>query len=92
MVDEAYGEYVTARDYPRAQDYQQRGEWVITTKTFSKFYGLAGLRIGYGVARKELIETLERVRQPFSANLLAQTGGAGRFGRQGAPGRDGPHQ
>jgi histidinol-phosphate aminotransferase len=72
VVDEAYGEYVTNRDYPAIHDYQQRGQWIITTKTFSKFYGLAGLRIGYGVARKELIETLEKVRQPFSANYLAQ--------------------
>jgi histidinol-phosphate aminotransferase len=83
VVDEAYGEYVTARDYPRAQDYQQRGEWVITTKTFSKFYGLAGLRIGYGVARKELIEALERVRQPFSTNLLAQRAAQAALGDRG---------
>ncbi|OGP53811.1 MAG: histidinol-phosphate transaminase [Deltaproteobacteria bacterium RBG_13_52_11] len=72
LVDEAYGEYVTALDYPLSQEYWQRERWIITTKTFSKFYGLAGLRIGYGVARKELIEHLEKVRQPFSVNLLAQ--------------------
>jgi histidinol-phosphate aminotransferase len=72
VVDEAYGEYVTAPDYPLSQEYQQKGKWIVTTKTFSKFYGLAGLRIGYGVARKELIEEMEKVRQPFSANLLAQ--------------------
>ena len=72
VVDEAYGEYVADPEYPACHDYQQRGKWIITTKTFSKFYGLAGLRIGYGVARKELIETLEKVRQPFSANYLAQ--------------------
>jgi histidinol-phosphate aminotransferase len=72
VVDEAYGEYVTDRDYPLVYEYQQRGQWIIATKTFSKFYGLAGLRIGYGVARKELIDTLEKVRQPFSANYLAQ--------------------
>jgi histidinol-phosphate aminotransferase len=74
VVDEAYGEYVTAPDFPRLQEYQQGEGWIVTTKTFSKFYGLAGLRIGYGVARKELIGQLERVRQPFSVNLLAQTG------------------
>jgi histidinol-phosphate aminotransferase len=72
VVDEAYGEFVTDRDYPPIHEYQHRVQWIITTKTFSKFYGLAGLRIGYGVARKELIETLEKVRQPFSANYLAQ--------------------
>jgi histidinol-phosphate aminotransferase len=72
VVDEAYGEYVTAADYPRPREYQRGKGWIITTKTFSKFYGLAGLRIGYGIARVELIEQLEKVRQPFSVNLLAQ--------------------
>jgi histidinol-phosphate aminotransferase len=76
VVDEAYGEYVTAPDYPLFQEYQQREQWIITAKTFSKFYGLAGLRIGYGVARTELIEHLEKVRQPFSVNLLAQIAAA----------------
>jgi len=72
VVDEAYGEYVTAADYPRAREYQRGNGWIITTRTFSKFYGLAGLRIGYGIARPELIEQMEKVRQPFSVNLLAQ--------------------
>jgi histidinol-phosphate aminotransferase len=72
VVDEAYGEYVTAADYPRAQEYQSGKGLIITTRTFSKFYGLAGLRIGYGIARPELIGQLEKVRQPFSVNLLAQ--------------------
>jgi histidinol-phosphate aminotransferase len=72
IMDEAYGEYVTAPDYPRPQEYQDGERWIITTRTFSKFYGLAGLRIGYGMARKGLIEQMEKVRQPFSVNLLAQ--------------------
>jgi histidinol-phosphate aminotransferase len=72
VVDEAYGEYVTAEDYPHPQEYQRGDGLLITTKTFSKFYGLAGLRIGYGIAGAELIEQMEKVRQPFSVNLLAQ--------------------
>jgi histidinol-phosphate aminotransferase len=72
VVDEAYGEYVTAPDYPRFQKYLQGKGWIIVTKTFSKFYGLAGLRLGYGIARPELIAYMERARQPFSVNLLAQ--------------------
>ncbi len=76
VVDEAYGEYVTAPDFPRSQEYVQGERWIITTKTFSKFFGLAGLRIGYGVARKELIEQMTKARQPFSVNLLAQTAAA----------------
>lgn len=74
VMDEAYSEYVTAVDYPFYRDYLQGEKWVIATKTFSKFYGLAGLRIGYGLARKELIEQMEKVRQPFSVNSLAMVG------------------
>jgi histidinol-phosphate aminotransferase len=72
VMDEAYGEYVTSADYPRLQEYQRGEGLIITTKTFSKFYGLAGLRIGYGIGGAELIEQMEKVRQPFSVNLLAQ--------------------
>lgn len=72
VVDEAYGEYVTAPHYPRFQEYLQGERWIIATKTFSKFYGLAGLRLGYGIAKPELIAHMERARQPFSVNLLAQ--------------------
>ena len=46
---------------------------LILMRTFSKIYGLAGLRIGYGIAAPELISALEKIRQPFNANLLAQT-------------------
>ena len=72
VVDEAYGEYVQAPDYPRLQEYLHGERWIVTTKTFSKFYGLAGLRLGYGIARPALIAHMEKVRQPFSVNLLAQ--------------------
>ncbi len=80
LVDEAYGEYVTAADYPLYRDYLQEGRWIITTKTFSKFYGLSGIRIGYGIAREELIEQMEKVRQPFSVNLLALVGAEAALG------------
>jgi len=46
---------------------------LILMRTFSKIYGLAGLRIGYGIAAPELVAALEKIRQPFNANLLAQT-------------------
>jgi len=83
VVDEAYGEYVTAADYPRPQEYQRGDGLLITTKTFSKFYGLAGLRIGYGIAGVELIEQMEKVRQPFSVNLLAQKAAQAALGDEG---------
>jgi histidinol-phosphate aminotransferase len=47
---------------------------LILMRTFSKIYGLAGLRIGYGISNPELIAALEKIRQPFNANLLAQIG------------------
>ncbi|MBN2468667.1 MAG: histidinol-phosphate transaminase [Deltaproteobacteria bacterium] len=72
IVDEAYGEFVTDPDFPQGHHYLTDKPWVITMKTFSKAYGLAGLRIGYGIAAPEIMHYLNRVRQPFNVNLLAQ--------------------
>ena len=72
IVDEAYFEYVEAVDYPNSLDYHQPGKTLLTLRTFSKLYGLAGLRIGYGIADKEIISVMHRVRQPFNVNALAQ--------------------
>ncbi|HTN72924.1 MAG TPA: histidinol-phosphate transaminase [Methylomirabilota bacterium] len=72
IVDEAYFEYVEDPDYPNSLCYHQSGKTVLTLRTFSKLYGLAGLRIGYGVAAKEVIDLMQRVRQPFNVNAPAQ--------------------
>ena len=72
FVDEAYFEYVSSKDYPRSIELLKEFENLIVTRTFSKMYGLAGLRIGYGVANKEMISFLNRVREPFNVNSLAQ--------------------
>jgi len=72
IVDEAYFEYVRDTDYPDSLRYHQVGRAILTLRTFSKLYGLAGLRIGYGVAPKELIALMQRVRQPFNVNAPAQ--------------------
>ncbi len=72
VIDEAYFEYVDDREYPNSLDYHSLGKSVITVRTFSKIYGLAGLRLGYGVSSPEIICPMHRVRQPFNANLLAQ--------------------
>ena len=72
VFDEAYFEFVDRKDFPRALNYLKEGKNVIILRTFSKIYGLAGLRIGYGIAKKEIIQYLERCRQPFNVNLLAQ--------------------
>jgi histidinol-phosphate aminotransferase len=70
-MDEAYAEYVTSDEYPDTLKYVKQGRAVIGLRTFSKIFGLAGLRVGYGFAPPEIIGYLERVRQPFNVNSLA---------------------
>ncbi|UNC91441.1 histidinol-phosphate transaminase [Candidatus Contubernalis alkaliaceticus] len=72
VFDEAYYEYVEDEDYPQSLDYVGEGQNVIVLRTFSKIYGLAGQRIGYGIAKPDIISALHRVREPFNVNLLAQ--------------------
>ncbi len=72
IVDEAYFEYVQDAEYPNSLDYHRDGRAILTFRTFSKLYGLAGLRIGYGVGSKEIVAMMQRVRQPFNVNAPAQ--------------------
>ena len=72
VLDEAYGEFVETLDFPQGKNYVDTQLWVITLRTFSKIYGLAGLRIGYGLAPPALAHYLNKVRQPFNVNSLAQ--------------------
>lgn len=72
FIDEAYFEYVHATDYPDALKLLKKYPNVMTTRTFSKMYGLAGLRVGYGVASTEIIDILTRLREPFNVNSIAQ--------------------
>ena len=72
VVDEAYFEYVIEDDYPDATQWLERYPNLIVTRTFSKAYGLAGLRVGYAVSHPEVAGLLNRVRQPFNVNLIAQ--------------------
>ncbi len=71
-VDEAYFEYVTHAEYPDSLDYLKDGKNILALRTFSKIYGLAGLRIGYGITTPEIAELMNKVRQPFNTNSLAQ--------------------
>lgn len=71
VLDQAYHEYVESDDSPNGLDYIQNHN-VILLHTFSKAYALAGLRVGYGIARPELIAHLQQVRGPFNVNSLAQ--------------------
>lgn len=72
VMDEAYHEYVSDSEYPNGIDYINSGKKVIVLRTFSKIYGLAGLRIGYAVASSELIQWITRVKEPFNVNSVAQ--------------------
>src|SRR5438552_7331764 len=72
VFDEAYYEFVD--EMPDTLRYMRDGRNVVTLRTFSKIHGLASLRVGYGIARPELIEVLQKTRQPFNVNAIAQAG------------------
>lgn len=76
VVDEAYYEYVSSMEYADSMKYFRDGRDLLVLRTFSKIYGLAGLRIGYGIAASSLITEMNRVRQPFNVNSLAQKAAA----------------
>lgn len=71
VIDEAYFEYVAEDDYPKTLPWLQDYPNLIITRTFSKAYGLAGLRVGYSLSSPEIADLLNRVRQPFNNNALA---------------------
>lgn len=71
VLDEAYYEYVDEPQYPQSLAWLGRYPNLMVTRTFSKVYGLAGLRVGYGVSHWELADLMNRVRPPFNVNSLA---------------------
>jgi histidinol-phosphate aminotransferase len=72
VIDEAYYEYVTDPEYADSMKYLHSERNVLILRTFSKIYGLAGLRIGYGIAKKEILLDMNRLREPFNTNSVAQ--------------------
>ena len=72
VFDEAYYEFLD--NPPDTLKYVREGRKVVVLRTFSKIQGLAGTRVGYGIANKELIDVLQRTRQPFNLNSIAQAG------------------
>jgi histidinol-phosphate aminotransferase len=72
VLDEAYNEYLAPRDDARSARWLRDLPNLVVSRTFSKAYGLAGLRVGYGVMRPEVADLLNRVRPPFNVNALAQ--------------------
>lgn len=73
VVDEAYFEYVQRTDYSRSISVAQEHQNVIVLRTFSKVYGLAGLRIGYGIGPANLLEEMNKLRGPFNTSGVAQS-------------------
>lgn len=72
VLDGAYAEFVKKNDYASGIELASQSNNVIVTRTFSKLYGLAGLRVGWGYAPPHIIDAIERVRMPFNVNLPAQ--------------------
>ena len=72
VADEAYFEFVRDADYPDSLQYHDPQRMIVTMRTFSKIFGLAGVRVGYAIARADLVQLLHKVRQPFNVTSLAQ--------------------
>ncbi len=72
VLDEAYAEYMERPDYPSGLDSLLLGRRIVVLRTFSKAFGLAGLRIGFGLAPADLISAMERIRTPFNTSRTAQ--------------------
>jgi histidinol-phosphate aminotransferase len=73
VLDEAYFEFAMhLDDYPDGMEYFRQGRPIVVVRTFSKAHGLAGLRIGYAVMPEPLADLMNRVRQPFNVNSVAQ--------------------
>ena len=80
VFDEAYDSFIDVDDYPNSLSYLRKKKNVVILRTFSKAYGLAGLRLGYAIAGSEFVAYMERVRQPFNVNILAQAAGLAAIG------------
>jgi histidinol-phosphate aminotransferase len=81
-LDYAYWEYVTAKDLPDPMELLKQYPNVVVMRTFSKVYGMAGMRVGYGVAAPEIIAHVEKVKQPFNLNSIALAAAVAALGDQ----------
>ena len=79
IFDEAYVEYVQDPDFPESMEYLGAGRSVLILRTFSKAYGLAGFRVGYGLGHRQLIEILNKVRPPFNTPSPSQVAALAAF-------------
>ncbi len=79
VLDEAYNDFVRAKDFPNSQKLQKKYPQVVILKTLSKVFGLAGLRVGYIIADKMVCNYINRIRNPFNVNHLAQVAAIAAF-------------
>jgi histidinol-phosphate aminotransferase len=87
VMDEAYYEYVTDPEYADSMKWFRNGKDILILRTFSKIFGLAGLRIGYGIAKDGIITEMNKLRPPFNTNSMAQVAAMGALGDEGHVGR-----
>lgn len=80
VLDEAYVEFVRAKDYPNGMDYQKRFKNILLLRTMSKVFGLAAMRVGILIAPPEVCDMVNRVRKPFNINSLAQVAAVAALG------------
>jgi histidinol-phosphate aminotransferase len=81
VVDQAYFEYIDDPDYPDAiEEYFKKGARVVVLRTFSKIYGLAGLRVGYGIAAEDVVAEIGKVRRAFDVSTAAQVAAVASLG------------
>ena len=86
VVDQAYFEYVERPDYPDAvEEHVKRGRRVLVLRTFSKIYGLAGLRVGYAVGPRDVCAAMAKTRRPFDVTAPAQVAALASLGDDAAP-------
>ncbi|MFC3882713.1 histidinol-phosphate transaminase [Bacillus songklensis] len=82
VLDEAYYEYVSAPDFPESVPLLEKYPNLMILRTFSKAYGLASLRVGYGIANEEFLQQIEPAREPFNTNRIAQAAAYAALGDQ----------
>jgi histidinol-phosphate aminotransferase len=83
VVDEAYSEYINNQDYPDVLSYLPHYPNLVITRTFSKVYGLAALRLGYSISSPEIADMLNRARLPFNVNTIASKAACAALNDQG---------
>jgi histidinol-phosphate aminotransferase len=80
LLDAAYSHFVSVDDYSDGMEFVREGYPLLVLKTFSKIYGLAGIRVGFGAASKQIINSILQVKEPFNVNALAQAAAAAALG------------